>query len=273
MNQRRVLIGLLVLAMVLVDAVILLVAEDRELSAPVEILLQPFPVGQVSLLAVWAGLGSKRSPWRLLAMALGGAAWSWLAASAPESNGWFDFAWVTSVLALMLLLQAVYVFVPLSVGRLAGLRVVCLSQDTAAAESDTGPRRLQFSLGNLLAWTTAVALLLGILPYVLHRDKLAEVWEFGVLLSPLIIGPAAMTLAAVWAVLGTRRALLRAAGLCLAAGTVLALDIVGSIFWGQGSSADAVNRALLFILHLLVVAGSLYVFRVAGYRLRWRRGK
>ena len=212
MRGSRLLIGLLVLATVLVDAVAFLLVQGKGELHPTWILFCSLALSQVSLLAIWAGLGSKRTPWRVLGMVTGVVAWSWVGPLVLNtSNDEFEFETLTSGWAMSLLTIALFVVVPLSIARVAGLCVAGPSHGSVPRSSQTGLRRSQFSLGNLFGWTTAVALLLSMVPYVLHREELGRLaWPDNVVIA---VGYAAIALTGIWVVLGAGRLWLRSPGL------------------------------------------------------------
>ncbi|MHC4177327.1 MAG: hypothetical protein ACYSWU_07465 [Planctomycetota bacterium] len=267
MRGSRLLIGLLVLATVLLDAVAFLVAQEKE-SSPYAawVLFGSLALTQVSLLAIWAGLGSKRTPWRMLGMVMGVVAWSWAGASVV-STGYDDLEseTITTVWSVSLLAIAVLVAAPLSIARAAGLSVTGPSDGSVSQGLETGLRSWQFTLGNLLGWTTAVAVLLSMLPCVFHHDRLGRLsWPANLTSA---VGYAALALTGLWMVLGTRRIWLRILLLCSANGGLVAFILL--YFDRIGTSAE---KAFWLVLPNLLLLGSLGVFRVVGYRLRVCRG-
>jgi hypothetical protein len=328
MNPSRLLIGLLLLATVLVDAVAFLTARQTQFPHPAEILFGSLADSQISLLAIWTGMGRKWSPWRMLGTVLGICAWSWLGASA-EDTSYFGFQCHTSLWAVGLMAQALYIVVPLSIAGFAGIELVDAARNQPGLPSGTRPPRAQFFLADLLGWLTAVALFLSIVPYVVHYDELLAM---SFLWSRLLILPAEyapVAIAALWAVLGTRRPWFRAivlclvtagiiaaesirllpatpqfhfgrehvlelllavvlalAGLCAVLGrrslpfrVILACVVIGGMVGAEmirrelGPATPQLDFALRCVLQMLLLAGSLWVFRVAGYRLVWARGK
>ena len=117
-------------------------------------------------------------------------------------------------------------------------------------------------------WLLTIAIVLGILK---------SIAPFQTLLSTLVaarremlivlVGHAAITLTTVWVVWSKRRPVVRIVGLIvtnLAALSALVLAL------GSRALADDDFRftAMVYFLDSLLLVGSLWVFRVAGYRLR-----
>lgn len=267
MRGSRLLIGLLILATLLVDAVAVVLVQGKDLRHPTWILFCSLAISQVSLLAIWAGLGSKRTPWRVLGMATGVVAWSWVGPAVlvlSTAYDQFEFETLTTLFAMSLLTIALSVMLPLSIARVAGLCVAGPSHGSLPPSPERGLRWSQFSLGNLLGWTTAVALLLSMVPYVLHGDQLGRLsWPGGVVIA---VGRAAIALTGLWMVLGARRLWLRILLLCSANGGLAA-------FWllPYGAPGTLVENGVFLVLPTLLLVGSLGVFRVAGYRLKLDR--
>jgi len=263
MRRPGLLIALLIVATVLVDLVALSVAPSRpEGPHPGMILLFSLLMAQVSLVALWAGLAGRSAPWRVIGLVLVVALWSALLAVvldyAPPVN-------IASIWTVLLLAQALAVFVPLSVARAMGVRLVSLDDLDAVEERGIGRSRLQFSLAYLLGWTTAVAVTLGLLKYTVDYRILPPYLGAWRQLSVVAVGNASMALAVLWALLGARRPGLRVLLLCLTTAAAIASDrwLAGmDPFWASAS---------LCLGQALWLAGSLAVFRVCGYRVVRRK--
>ena len=164
--------------------------------------------------------------------------------------------------AILYLLQAAVIVAALGVARMAGVRLVLVSRGVLPDESLVRRPRLQFSLGYLLSWVTAVAVALGSMSYVLeYRHILPSFRDEWAPLAALSLGDAAIALGALWMALGARTPALRTIVLCLA---VLATLAVWYLAIGLGEDWIGVSILLVQILWLLA---SLAVVRVAGYRL------
>jgi len=258
MQYRRLLVSLLLLATVLVDCVARSMAEGQEFPHLTILLTWALQLSQVSLAAVWLGLGGRWGMWRMAAVVVVVAAWSYAMSTlsgAPLVEQW----------AVWLMTQTVAVSVPLLVGRSLGLRLVDIAGVSAEADSAPGTPRLQFSIRQMLGWTTALAVILGGLKCIAPYESL--------LLSPLgdwpmfivFIGHALVGLAAVWAVLGTSRQALRIGALVLAEGAALGAFLLTL----PSPDAATPEAAVLYFTQVLLLVGSLSVFRVAGYWLSW----
>ena len=264
MRRPGLLIALLIVATVLVDLVALsaVVSSGKEEPHPALIVLFSLSMAQVSLVALWAGQAGKSAPWRVIGLVLVIVLWSALLAVAlsyapPEA--------IASIWTVLLLMQAVAVFVPLSVARAVGVRLVSVDDLDAIEEGGTGRRRLQFSLAYLLGWITAVAVTLGLLKYTVDYRTLSPYPGLWWKLFVLAVGNAAIALAVFWALLGTRWPGLRIPSLCLLTAAAIASDRwLGDLnpFWAISA---------LCLIQALWLAGSLGVFRVCGYRVVRRR--
>ena len=263
MRRPGLLIALLIVATVLVDLVALSVAPSRpELPHPAIIVLFSLSMAQVSLVALWAGLAGKSAPWRVIGLVLVVVLWTALLAAVLDYASPREIA---SFWTVLLLAQAVAIFMPLSVARAVGLRMVSVGDLDAVKAASTGRSRLQFSLGYLLAWTTAVAVTLGLLKYTVDYRTLFPYPGVWWKLFVLAVGHAAIALAALWALLGTRWLGLRLPALFLITAAAIVCDSwLARLdpFWAS---------ALLCLVQALWLAGSLWVFRVCGYRVVRRR--
>ena len=254
MNRlRSILLGSLV-AGILVVVLWLMWVQDLSAVDVVPIILVmlcislAFSLG--SLLGIWVALGGQPSAWRFLAVTVGGAACVWLAEE-----------------ACFVLAQTVVTSLLFWVLRLVGVGLVKVSPDGCLHDPAAGGGRFQFSLRSLLEWTTALAVLLGLLHYL--PDDF-----FSVFLRPetwfVSIPGALVATAAFWATLGTRGPTLRFAALGLV------LTIPGSIAWLLPSLGGLWGACAVFAFlgqQALWDIELLRLFRTAGYRLsvRWKR--
>lgn len=203
---------------------------------------------QSALLALWVVLGGGRAVWRLLAVALGVIAHSiWIENLNRE--------WLSTTLGELAVCGTL-----LLAARLAGLRLAI------PAEPPVVRGRPQFHIRDVLIWTAATALVLGLLRCVPDDRRLFPV------IPNIITVLGSLTLvaaASIYAPLGKGRIAPRVALVPLAIGLGSAL-LVASIrshsFWYY-----------VFLLSLMGawIAGSLLVVRRAGYRLvwQWRLGR
>ncbi len=265
MTSSRLMISLLLTATVAVDLAMLSTAgADGETVGgwphPMAAVLFALCFSQVSLAAIWTALGRQTAPWRLAGGFLVVVFWSLALAMAPgeiESGNRNSTYWIA-----LLLVQAVAILVPLSVCRATGLRVSGKPDSGEHNENDSGRRRFQFSIAYMLAWMTAVAVVLGMFQWAFHYKLLSRdpvVW-----LEIVVIGVcnASLAFAGLWAVLGGSRASVRVVVL---GATVAAVTLLLVTF-----PSDAGYRYSLVTLSLVQAAlliGSLGVGRVAGFRL------
>ena len=215
---------------------------------------------QISLLAIWLGLGRTAGLWRLAGTLLAVAAWSYLM-TGPIGllRDW----------AVYPLVQAFAVGTPLLAARVCGLQL-------ADGEAPLlGPGRFQFSILYLLGCTTALAVILSTLHYI------ARVWVpvLSIIRRPnevvLPVGSAIMAIVGLWATLGTRWT--AAGGSPWPTACVLVFGMQGMLL-GVLLRIAPFRRCSPFcafwrcspVWSALSLVASLLVFRVAGYRLSWR---
>lgn len=269
MPRPRLLIALLAVATVLVD----LVAWSYYASV---FWREPGPPGssgppgsywglwsimlaQVSLAAIWIAYGGKWRPWLALALVVGVVCWLRLVSPAlPDTSPEYSM-----IMSVYFLLQATVIVAALGIAGTAGVSVVAPPPRAFSVEAMDRRPRLQFSLGYLLAWVTAMAVALGSLGTVLDyreippwfRDNWAECATFSV-------GNAAIALAALWFMLGVRTAMLRTIVLCL---TALATSAVWHFAFAPPPDVWIIPSIVL--TQILWLLASLAAVRVAGYRL------
>jgi len=140
----------------------------------------------------------------------------------------------------------------------------------ADAVGGPNPKRqwIQFSLRSLISWTTALALLLGSLHY-LPGEQLRQILfsdsQSIAILGVILSGSALIAFAAIWITLGTRWLPARY--------FVLALAGAAAILWMYlVLGPNELETLLPFCLGQVGwMVGSLWLVRLAGYRLIWRR--
>jgi hypothetical protein len=270
MRHLWLLVILLVVATLLVDLAVVSAAATHPFLPfgwlhPALAALFALGFAQVGLVAVWTGFGGKSLPWRILALVLIVGLWSRLLAWFIAERDHVSTAttnWICALLA-----QTAVILVPLWAVRFRGVRLIRAeaANPSAAIANCRGP--LQFSLRYLLSWITVLAVVLGLAQYTVEFEELAEAlihgWrELGV----FSLGHGGLVLAGFWAVLGTKRLGVR----CLVAVATTAATIAVNHLW------TGIEELWLYsglcVLQLLWVVGSLWVFRVAGYRMtRMRR--
>ena len=276
MQTRGPLILLLLLAVVSVD----LVAVSVVCLQPDTSVFWPHPTlglflamacAQVSLVATWVGLARRPVPWPVaaaVAIVIVAGALLALSLSGKMPPRFGTLGWL-----VVLSLQTIAVVGPFWIARPAGLRLVTLDELGGGAAKTDPDRPVQFSIAYLLGWMTALAIVLGLVRWVLRGDVLAlgdftwsdrHAWLDVTVVS---LGNAAIAWPAPWAVLGTGRRIMGPLLLCLATGAVIAV-------WGllSGSAAHRWTFALFCAAQMAVLVGVLGVFRIAGYRLVRRGG-
>ena len=263
MRGSRLLIGLLVLATVAVDGVVLVSVGIQRWVPPVWPhptlgLLFALAFSQVSLMAIWLGLGQRPSPWRLVGMVLTVAAWSgalpWVLRSGPPFH-------TATPWAIMLLGLGLLIAIGVAIARTLGVRLVEIDAPAEPSGDGLGPR--QFSLGYLLAWMTAVPVVLGTLQYMVPGELLGDAVQRSLRLDVVLIngGLAITALACLAAMLGAGSPICRSILLLVSVAVVIAVVIP--------LATPVAQRTLILmnLSHVLLLAGSLGVVRIAGYRL------
>lgn len=288
MKNARLLAILLVAATVLVDLVaISAVAGSQEFAPewphPAVIVLVALAMSQVSLAAIWMGWGRAWLSWRTLILVLTIVVWSRLLGWGMSSGSadtlwsavaavWFSsrgipsepdgFDWIASRYASQLSAQCLGVLVPSCLVRIAGAKLIRESDVRQPDEPIRNRRRSQFSLGYLLSWMTVLAVSLGALQ---HAFDYRILWDLDSLFwsnsAQFLLAHAALALAALWTALGARRPWLR--GVALALTTVGAIAAVHMLATTDGLRA----YAALCLLQVALLLASLWIVRVAGYRI------
>ncbi|MBN2476758.1 MAG: hypothetical protein JXB62_19260 [Pirellulales bacterium] len=223
-------------------------------------LLAVFPAHGI-LLAVWASLGGRANPWRLVVAVVGLVAWVRLSASlqrpGPGSLALTFLLFVATCLGSILLMTV----------RFLGAELTGDATEGATRESPVEGRWEQFSLRSLLSWTAATAIVLGSLHYLPSDaigDLISSVEALGVL-AAILGGNALIGLGAIWITLGTRWSRARYAGWAAAAVVAVAL-----MFLALGSG-EMYALSVFCIAQVVWITASLWAVRLAGYRLIWRR--
>ena len=264
MQASRLLILLLLLATALVDLVLLVAVSPvgviflQSPHHPLRAVLFSLAYGQVSVAAIWAGLGRTALPWRLAGPVGVAAFWSVGLAYAlgGRDEGRTDI--VVFLLLYGLIILAISLVVRSKGGRLANR----LKTDAKPEEP-----RWQFSLGRMFAWLTATAIMLGLLRYTVDYDTLMSgryarfPW---LIVSVAGLSNAAVSFATLWSVMGNRKPLLRWAVLCLAiAGGLSILPLQG---YPVAGLPFRTLRCLLQVVWMWVL---LRVLRTAGIEFVW----
>ena len=273
MRRRRARLPLLLVLVVtvLVDLLVarLLVPRRGGLNVPEFVLTaaEVLAYSQVSLVAVWLALGvrSVAAPWRLLGAWFVIASWSQLlrVIAAPS-----DWPFMSTGLAVMFVTQAAVVTLVLLTARYGGCALADEASDVRPEEA--GRRSFRFSLRALLWGTAAAAVCMATSRLVIHYPRLTELPQ--AFLVPMCLrglGHAAIGLAAVWAVLGSRwlGARLLVPWLVIAAAAPLQAVTAGNT-WMPGRVPSGWRPLLTVALaEGLLVLISLMGVRLSGLRL------
>jgi hypothetical protein len=259
MRYRGLLIGLLILAVLLIDVVSMFAISPwfLEFAWPSYWLavFLAFLFSQNGLLAVWVGLGCTALPWRIIIGFLGVLFFS---------SGFVQYkrAWTEENLWLFGT-QTILILVVLVTSRFAGWHLQVIGNVEISSYEKSG--RFQFTLWTILVWTTTLAVALGLLRslallgFFRSLPNLID-WDdtlFGMFQAPL-------PLSALWAFTGRKWPVLRAIQLLL-----VLIILLGITVWIAGDSSR-VPIAVMFTFETLFLAGALYVVRLEGFRLTRR---
>ena len=232
--------------------------------APAALLLA-FICGQVSLVAVWSGVARRPAPWPLAVAAVVVLAWGVLLSGPLRAvvPSWFGTAgWL-----IVLSAQALAVAGPLWGIRLAGMRLIAptASRPNGQPRSD---RPVQFSIAYVLAWMTALAIVLGLYRWSFEAGSVAlgeATWSdrrAWLEIALVAVGNAAVAWPALWAMLAAGRPLLRMAAPMLA--VVLLIGFYGLL---DISPAHRWGIAVFYVAQTALLVGALGVVRIDGYRV------
>ncbi len=297
MRRPNLLIGSFLLTIILVDLTV--VAFRPEMHGPgwCGALLWGLYLSQVSLTAIWLGLGRPAAPLRTVATFF--VLIEWNAAIFFVTNETEDLYRGFLLTGMVTALVAI----PIMATRLLGLRLACLHNGELRELSPQGPERFQFSILYMFGLMTTLAVVLGMLQfmficdYVQFRD-LVDWWLVvrGIGFHGLIAW------AALWLLLDRRP--MRTAGRMLCSRLtwliVLLVAIIcvtvglwrhnrqslasGTYIWNSyyysppppyshcyGDHAETSTVTQRMATEGALLLGSLWVFRLAGYRVVFRR--
>jgi len=249
-RTRAILTGLVAVHVGLHVVALSMIYNGVRPGGPYDFIAFPFYMlgsSQGALVAIWAMLGRGKFLWRVLPTVLGAIVYLWL--FQPADPDWIPLTFGELCVVGLLL----------AVARVAGLKIVKASTIPRAV----GPT--QFTIRDLLIWTTALAVVLSVLRCLpanwylaLSRPLPGAIVVFGCLtLVPLV---------ALYCALGGRWLPVRLAAVPLAVylgGYLLAAARIGPSSTGYFAMLLGLMAAWLLV--------SLWVVRLAGYRLAWRR--
>jgi formylglycine-generating enzyme required for sulfatase activity len=236
------------LTTVVIDGVIASILRCPPLSNATINVIVALAVNQMSMAGIWMGLGRTPSPLRMLGAMGVFIAWAFLCG--PELE------------AVVLMIPFATISVCLLLARWRGLYCVDTFDPVSRAESDRP--RWQFSISSLLAWTTVLAIVLGVFKWLDLIDWILNP-RFQMADAVPLAGLTLIAVAALWMALGARPFLRRTPALVLA-------EVVSiSTAYVTEEPRVSANIAWCMVLDAVFLVGSLLVFRMAGYRVRWRR--
>lgn len=251
MQPRHALVALLLAAFLAADAATLICGGNIDFPRPAAVAHFALGLSQLSLLAIWMGLGNLHV---LLRLPIASGVATVLTVYVHHGS---LALWIALVAVLLLV-----VAVPLGIARWrTGLRL-----DAGSAEGSPFAERrpVQFSLRNLMLSVTLIGVALGLMralaPLIQVRGY--QPWHE----APIIGGGLAIVgLAATWFGLGTGRWLLKCCTL---------IAVTGGVGWlfavVAGPPVHRLPVFLLVAIETVLLAGSLAVLRIAGYRLTRR---
>ncbi len=244
-------IAVLLLVSVLADAVFLRPLLGPE---PLVAVVWVLYLSQVGLAAIWLAMGRSPFPLRIVLAMFVWLAWVCLT-SKMNSGPW-----------PMTRLMLATVAVPLLASRALGLRLVRVGEDCPWPDVVFGLRRWQFSIGQMLGLTTAVAIVLGTMKSM-RVPFYADTINSNPVIVALAAGQGLLAWASLWAGLGNRRGILRAVVVAVAAAAAFRTSSVAA----GGPNVDRFLFAI-FSLETVLLLASLWVFRLVGYRVVFRGG-
>jgi hypothetical protein len=251
MLQRRVIVGLFVLASALVDLTCARLDGQGNGRESLWLLLLALMITQSATAGVWLALGNTPGPLRLIGTMLIVGFWAAATWNVRGPDWHMVLLWAS-------MFPTILTALPLFGLRPFGLHIVdrfCPDEHVA---------RFQFSLGRLMGWTTVIAVAMSALTSAsfFRRQDLFEgiSWNDAV---AVVVVPAVLTWTSVWALLGFGLAVAR---ICV----FLAVIVASSVALVSPHMLGA--PLVLGLPVALLVPAYLAVFRIAGYRVRWLRG-
>jgi hypothetical protein len=261
-------------------------------------------LSQVSLAAIWLALGLRALPLRFIAVFSIVLVWNTVIFRLTNQSEDFSFGMVFTGMT------AVVVAVPLLAARQFGLRLAHWRDGSLREIEPSGAERWQFSLLYLFGLMTVLAVFLGMLKFIFIydvvwaslRQQLADAttnWRCQL----SVAFHAIVAWAALWIALGNRRrprvwlamaitfsflAVCLGISMCLVRYGDLSFRghynssppwyFTGSFWWHSGWCdfladpwLDIFLLTALFALEALLLLGSLWAFRLVGYRVVFRR--
>ncbi|MBN2294082.1 MAG: hypothetical protein JXM70_16770 [Pirellulales bacterium] len=216
-------------------------------------------LGQICLLTFWLVLGRRYGPLRLVLLVCGILVWTFVMCHRDGNHFQLIF------LECTFLIFALLVGTPIGIARIFGLNITGPRDAQPIDLMDSQKHSSQFSLSTLFAWTTSLAICLGISRWIISVDQSAE--EVGSLLKafPLFLAITITAYVSLWLVLGTRWFYTRIIVFFLTVCSIICL-IRGPFEPGRISDNIIFYGGLAILLNL-----SLLLIRAAGFRLVFQR--
>jgi hypothetical protein len=255
-------IAILLLTSAIIDGIIICFVDQQSLfrGSPdfFGIALLALMLSQTSLVSIWMAMGRAASSLRMLC-AVGVIL---LLSCSPLFVSHNYHGRVVFLLGV-----GGIVAISLLAARACGLR--CVHDLDHESDEAGGRKPWQFSIVQLLIWTTALAVVLGLFKWARFFDAFSPDLSMS-LAGMVFLGPsrALVTFAALWMMLGRGAPIRRVPALVIAEIASLGLP---SVLFKMPSAQEIGILAWFMALEAAVFVGSLLVFRKIGYRVRWSR--
>jgi hypothetical protein len=243
-RQPVFLVVLLLIASLAADFAVRAMAHDQDPPAPAVVFMYALSFSQISLLALFVGLGTAAWLERLAALGAGIAFWVLMLATMANAQP-------PDAIATLISLHAVTIALLAGLARLIGVRWT--DEPSSRYAPASASQRRQLTLARLFGWTTVAAIVAALA----RHANLPHVADRRIAMSLLLANNAITTFAAAYTVFSYSHPAWSMAGaivLCIASVTLTNHDY---------------ERFLIpmNVLHLLLVATALAVCRAAGLRM------
>ncbi|NQT39216.1 MAG: hypothetical protein HQ581_17085, partial [Planctomycetes bacterium] len=256
LKARELLIGLLLLAIVLVDGIVLVQAAPPVGAEKWQVLVGLLAYCQLDLLVLWAVLGTRLTPVRTLILAAGLGLCVVLLWNPAVLQGFRKLGIQTLVFPA----HSLVFFAMLSFARLGRLVLIDQTADIPRAG-------FQLSIGRLLVWTAVVAVPLGQLREMLVWPDAAQALRDAWLpLAQLSATMAVLSLATAWAAMADRRPIVRYLPLLGAIVVTTLVEAAWVVVPDRGRLWGWIPGGIT-ALQTAYLLGPLWVFRICGYRI------
>lgn len=224
---------------------------------------------QVLLFSIWAAFSNKALSWRFCYLLGLVALLARMHLTDPTEATW---QWAKYLLFKYYWEAALVVTLSLLVCRMAGLQLHEPQHSTDQPRPSVAVSRRQFTVLSIVWWTVGVCFFMALWTRLVTNHETSIWFEF----LSRELGPnlsrAALSIACLWLVFGTRYLPWRASVFALAVILVTCWEYFGLGFGYQlDVSLSNWKPVLRWRLPMaLWVCGTLYAFRIAGYRLEWQ---